>query len=105
MIFWGYSYVFKKYLPDFDSYSGDYAGIKKVLDQAIGNLKKDVEVASSASQWKRGKKTWKIEKKTKFKKKKDFFSFYFFQHHEQWLFFFPYFPQKGYILIFRKPKA
>lgn len=50
MIFWGYSYVFKKYLPDFDSYSGDYAGIKKVLDQAIGNLRKDVEVASSASQ-------------------------------------------------------
>ena len=79
MIFWGYSYVFKKYLPDFDSYSGDYAGIKKVLDQAIGNLKKDVEVASSAAQWKRGKKTWKIEKKQKFKKKKTtrFFSFFF----------------------------
>jgi len=44
------SYVFKKYLPEFDSYSGDYTGMKKLLDEAIEKMKKDVEVSASASQ-------------------------------------------------------
>lgn len=40
--------MFKKYLPGFDHHNGGYEGMKRLLDDAIDKLRKDVEVASSA---------------------------------------------------------
>eukprot|EP01017_Pseudomicrothorax_dubius_P025441 TRINITY_DN274_c0_g2_i1.p1 TRINITY_DN274_c0_g2~~TRINITY_DN274_c0_g2_i1.p1 ORF type:complete len:123 (+),score=44.01 TRINITY_DN274_c0_g2_i1:75-443(+) len=44
------NHVFKKYLPDFDGYKGDYPSLTKFLREGIDKLKTDVTKVEGGSQ-------------------------------------------------------